>query len=280
MITETTYFAKNQVVKTLFDIGQDIQAGSQHTLLLEVGTHYCNTALLHKGSSAIDRMQFVVLDEFALAKEVAELVRPWKDVPFESVVVCPAFAEALLFPAKIFNNDYSLLDAIYQQPAQRYFHDSIPEWQVVNAYGLPQALYDTLADAFPSAAYLHAYSPAIKIYNGYVADNQLLVHFTEQSFRVLLKKEMAIQLVQTYAYKTPLDVVYYLLKICYTFELSQQNLFLILSGLMEKDSNLFAELLHFFSNIHFAQQPEIGLPESPHPHYFFTSIYNLAACVL
>jgi hypothetical protein len=75
-------------------------------------------------------------------------------------------------------------------------------------------------------------------------------------------------------------VAYYLLKICYAFELSQQEVYLILSGLVEKSSNLFAELQQYFAHIHFAQRPEISLPQTSHPHHYFTSLYNLAACVL
>jgi hypothetical protein len=74
--------------------------------------------------------------------------------------------------------------------------------------------------------------------------------------------------------------VYYLLRLCQEFDLLQQEVFVILSGLVEKDSALYTELQQYFTNIHFAQQPEISLPQSQHPHYYFTAVYNLAACVL
>jgi hypothetical protein len=50
---------------------------------------------------------------------------------------------------------------------------------------------------------------SIKIYNGYAADKQLTVHFSTQYFSVLVKRDNAIHLAQTYFYKTPLDVIYY-----------------------------------------------------------------------
>lgn len=277
---ETTYFAKKQGLKTLFDIGQETEAGSEQTLLLEIGKTYCATAFLHRQSNTISRIQFTSMNEFELVEEFGDLLQLLRSKGFESVVVCSAFPEALLVPHRYFNKDYTALDLVYDQPAQEYFYDTISEWQMVNTYAMPQAVSTTLRNAFPAVQYLHAYTPAIKIYNGYVADNQLSVHFSAQSFRVLLKKDMAIHLAQTYDYKTPLDVVYYLLKICYEFDLSQQEVFLLLSGLVDKQSNLFNDLQQYFANIHFAQQPEIGLPQSEHPHYFFTSLYNLAACVL
>ncbi len=266
-------------MKTLFDIGSEKEISGEHTLLLEVGKDYCCTAFFHKTTNTIDRILLTSFDEFEIDRHLPSIIAPLGGAAFGSVVACSAFPQALLFPNKYFKNEYTSLDLIYDQPAQEYFHDSIPEWQIVNVYSLPQVVSSTIKDAFPSVQYLHSYTPSIKIYNGYVADNQLSVHFTEQYFRVLLKVETAICLAQTYYYKTPLDVIYYLLKICYEFHLSQQDIFLVLSGLVAKDSNLFTDIQQYFINIHFAQQPEISLPQSSHPHYFFTSIYNLAACV-
>jgi hypothetical protein len=88
-----------------------------------------------------------------------------------------------------------------------------------------------------------------------------------------------VQLAQVYAYKTPLDVVYFLLKICYEFALDQSEVFLILSGLIDQDSAMYAELYNYFLNLHFAQAPLFSLPENDYPHHYFTSLYNLAACV-
>ncbi|WP_162944771.1 DUF3822 family protein [Flavisolibacter nicotianae] len=266
-------------MKTLFDIGSERKASGEHTLLLEIGRECCCYAFLHRPTKTIDRIFVSATDEFQLDNQVKELLQSLKGNTFNDVVVCSAFPQALLFPHKYFTSDYTALDVIYEQPAQKYFHDLLPEWQMVNAYSLPDSVYASLEESFSSVRYVHCYTPAIRVPNDVVADAQLSVHFSEQYIRVLLKKDMHVHLAQTYAYKTPLDVIYYLLKICYEFGLSQQEVVIILSGLVEKDSNLFTDVQQYFTQILFAGQPEIGLPSSPHPHYFFTSIYNLAACV-
>lgn len=214
-----------------------------------------------------------------MEEQLGDIIGSLQDYSFASVVACAAFPQALLYPIKYFKRDYSALQLVYDLPAQAYFYDTIAEWQMVNAYAVPERVYDSLTDAFSKVQFLHCYTPAIKIYNGYVADNQLAVHFNGPYFQVLLKKDLSVHLAQTYSYQSPADVVYYLLKICLEFGLSQQEVFLILSGLVEKDSSIYTELQQYFINIHFTQQPEISLPKNPHPHYFFTSIYNLAACV-
>jgi hypothetical protein len=213
------YFAKKPGLKTLFELGTEKEGGSEHTLLLEIGREYCGYAFLHKPSNTIDRIQLATFDELEIETNLTTIIDLLKETPFESVVLCSAFPQSLLFPHKFFNSDYSALDIVYDQPAQTYFHDTIAEWQIVNAYSLPLAVSRVVQEAFPAIQYLHSYTPAIKVYNGFVADNQLSVHFTASDFRVLLKKDMAIHLAQTYVYKTPLDVVYYLLKISYEFGL-------------------------------------------------------------
>ncbi|GAA4734012.1 hypothetical protein GCM10023229_10170 [Flavisolibacter ginsenosidimutans] len=270
---------KNKLVKTLFNTEPVREIGSEHALLLEAGNDFCCYVYWHKADNKIDGLKYLSFDETETERRLLEIINELQNKRVGNAVVCAAFSQALLVPNKFFKQDYSMLDAVYSQAGQTYFHDAIPEWQLVNAYSVPAGFNQAVQSAFTSVQFLHAYTPTIKIYNGYIADNQLLVHFTTQHFRVLLKKDSAVHLAQTYAYKTPLDVVYYLLKVCYEFGMAQQNVYLILSGLIEKDSNLVTELQQYFINLHFANPPEISLSDDTYPHHFFTSLFNLAACV-
>lgn len=274
------YFAKKQRLKTVLEIGSSKAVNREHTLLVEVGKTFCYAAFLHKPTATLNRIWLTSFDEFRLGETVPEIFRYANGSGVESAIVCSAFPQALLYPAKLFQDDYAVLRSVYDEPVQDCFHDRIPEWQMVNVYSVPQGVSRFAAKFFSDVQYFHAYTPSIKIYNGYVAENQLSVHFAEGSFRVLLKKAAHIHLAQTYTYQGPLDVIYYLLKICAEFGLLQQEVHLVLSGLVEKSSRLFSDLQQYFAHLHFAQQPEISLPQSPHPHYYFTSLYNLAACAL
>ena len=246
---------------------------------MEIGKDYCSYAAWHKSSQSIDQLRFISFTETESQGQLPAILAAIENKEFHSVYVCSSMPQSILVPNKYFNNTYEVLDTIYDQPAQEYFNDRIDEWQMVNIYSLPQSIHQQLKERFPAAQFIHSYTPSIKVYNGFVADNQLSVHFTPSYFRVILKKDTAIQLAQTYFYASPMDVVYYLLKICYEFELDQSSLFIILSGLVEKDSNLYTEVEQYFTNVHFAHPPEFTLPENQLPHYFFTSLYNLAACV-
>lgn len=248
-------------------------------LLLETGEDYCCYALLKGQERSFQQIRYITYDVVDAKENLATLLDEIRSEDCEKIVVCSAFSQSLLIPQRYHQLQDVFLDIMFDRPSQKHFTDSIPEWQMNAVYSLPSSIYDLIAERFPSAKFFHAYTPSLKIYNGFVAPNQIDIHFGTQDFRVLVKKDKQVQLAQTYSYKTPLDVVYYLLKICYEFQLNQSEVFIIISGLLEQDSALYKELHNYFSNLHFAQAPAYSLPENEYPYYYFTSLYNLAACV-
>ena len=264
-------------MKTLFKIGSE--QNSNDTLLLEIGQDHCCYAFVDVEKKSFNAIHYIGFDNHEAEEKLDEILNQIAANPLK-VFIASAYAQALLVPQKNFNSDDALLKVIYDLPSQKYLHDMITEWQMVAVYSLPQLIFEKLSARFSSAQFFHAYTPLLKIYNGFVAEDQVDIYFSMQQFRVLVKKENQVQLAQTYSYKTPLDVVYYLLKIFSEFKLNQSEAFLIVSGLIDKDSAMYTELHHYFLNLHFAKPPAFTLPETDHPHYYFTSLYNLASCAL
>jgi hypothetical protein len=266
---------KYALLKTLFAIGSE-KSGSD-TLLLELGQDYCSYAFLNQGSKTFMQIRYMSYEAWEAEEKLSVILDQIKDEKVDQVIVCSAYAQALLVPQKEFTN-YSLLD-IFDVPAQKHFHDGIDRWQLVNAYGLPSGIYEIIEERFSPSHYLHVYTPGLKLNNGFGAADQIEISFTTQHFRVLVKKNHQVHLAQTYAYRTPLDVVYFLLKICYEFGLDQTHVVLVVSGLIDKDSALYQELHNYFLNLNFSQEPSYTLPENEHPHYYFNSLYTVAECV-
>jgi hypothetical protein len=266
-------------LKTVFHIQGEQVAQEGQALLLEIGADHCSYAFLDKMQRSITGLKYFSLDEFETEEHLRSILNEISERNFIEVLICTAYPEALLTPFKFADQDGPLLNLIYDQPAQKHLKDTINEWQIVNAYAMPLAVYELLEEAFPSARFIHAYTPSLKVYSGSDAGDQVLVHFTLQHFRVLVKKGGQVQLAQIYSYKTPLDVVYYLLKICSELQLSQSDVHLVLSGLVEETSALYNELHNYFLQIGFVAPPTVSVPQNEYPQHFFTSTYNLAACV-
>lgn len=264
-------------MKTVFSIG-NANAGCD-ILLLEIGEGYCSHALLKGQERTFHQIQYVTFDELEAEQNLAQVLDELKKENCQQIIVCSAFPQSLLTPKHGHKNDYILLNVIYDSPSQKYLKDEVAEWQMCVTYALPHSLFNLIKEKFRFAEFFHAYTPTLKVYNGFVADDQIDIHFTTQQFRVMVKKDKRVQLAQVYSYKTPLDVVYYLLKICYEFGLDQSGVSVILSGLIDQDSAMYNELHSYFLNLHFAEGPSFTLPQSEYPHHYFTSLYNLAACV-
>jgi len=266
-------------LKTLFHVQATQEPVDAQTLLLEIGPDHCSYAFFDRANSSISALKYFIVNEFETEASIQSISEEIKSRSFTEVIICSAFPNALLTPNVFARDAGSLVDIIYDQPMQHYLQDSINEWQLVNAYSLPLNVFELLINEFPAALFTHVYTPALKLHNGFSEQDQISIHFTTQYFRVLVKKQGQIELAQIYSYKTPLDVVYYLLKICSELQLDQSIVYLVLSGLVEEASALYKELHHYFLNIYFAQPPAVTAPENEYPRHFFSSVYNLAACV-
>ena len=91
-----------------------------------------------------------------------------------------------------------------------------------------------------------------------------------------------IQLVQSYAYQTPDDVSYYLLAICNRFNINQDKVTLIVSGLLDEQSRLYQELLKYFLQVQWDRMPEsvkMDAAFAAYPNHYFSPLLKMALCV-
>ena len=262
-------------MKTVFALGDNNERAD--VLLVDLGEDHCCYALFDSEKRTIPFLKFIGFDDHEAEEGFGSILEEIGH-PVNQVVVSSSFPQALLVPREFSSNAGPLLEPFYDLPLQKQMKDPIAEWQMDALYSLPIRIYDQLVAKFPSARFFHSYTTCLKTNNGFSAENQVDLHISTRQFRVMVKKDNRVQLAQTYAYRTPLDVVYFLLKICYEFGLDQSSVSVILSGLIEKDSAMYKELHNYFMNLYFAGESSYELPENELPHHYFTSLYNLAAC--
>lgn len=269
-------------MNTVFEIGNPSHDPGADAFFLEIGQTFCSLSLIKSDAKSASFIGAYAFDALSLDESIDKVLNmiPDKQHHFQNSVISPAFAEALLVPNKFYHHKSALVNSIYNKNLFFTLNDPIAEWQVVNTYTIPVSVHTKLSERFPYASYIHAYTPLLKIYNGFTSDHQISAHFIGKQFRVMVKKHHQVQLVQTYTYSSPMDVVYFLLKICSEFQLPQDEIQIIISGLIDENSALYKELHNYFLNLHFAISNTLVLPEHHHPTHFFTSIHNLAACVL
>ena len=268
-------------LNTVLQIG-NTSGDHADTTFVEVGETFCSIAKVDSVSKAATYVGIYSFDALSLNESVdsmIEMIAPPQNNR-SHLIVSPAFPQALLIPNKFFHLKASLLNSIYNLNHFYSLNDPIAEWQLINVYAVPLSVHKKITAQHSSVSFTHAYTPLLKIYNGFTSDYQLSAHFIGKQFRVMVKKDHHIHLVQTYTYSSPMDVVYFLLKICSEFQLPQEETQIIISGLIEENSALYKELHNYFLHLHFAISETLSLPEHEYPNHFFTSLHNLAACVL
>jgi hypothetical protein len=265
-------------LKTAFHLEAAQQEQTAIKLLIEAGADHLYLSEVLPGQRSIQRLSYYHTEEENLPAAVEELFADGTE-RYASVHICSGFSTAFLAPHRLAATAGDVLPLLYDATGGTPFRDAIPEWQTVTVHALPRELAGTLTRIFPQASFMHCFTPAIRVYNGAEEPDQLRVHFFPKWFRVIVKKNGQLQLAQLYGYKTPLDVVYYLLKICAELELSQETAYLGLSGGIEESSALYTEIQAYFRHLRFEGGPELALPPTDLPPHYFSSTLNLAACV-
>ena len=175
------------------------------------------------------------------------------------------------------------LDTLYGKTIHAHIiSETIPALNLFNIYRVPASLHSSISRKFLTGKFWHVYTVILKS----APLNQagaVFIDFKTDEFSVVALKENKLLLCQTFGYSAPEDVLYYLLKCCQQLNLSQQQVQLFLSGLIEKDSALYRELYKYFIHLEFeslSKDIKLTAALTIHPQHYYSSISKLAACVL
>lgn len=193
--------------------------------------------------------------------------------------------ESLQIPSVVYRNGNGdlHLNALYGKTVHaNIISENIPAFNLYNVYRVPASLHASISRKFLSGKFWHFYTVILKNFSSQVPQS-MFVDFKTDEISVVILRENRLLFCQTFMYTTHEDVLYYLLKCCQQLNLSQQQVYLFLSGLIEKDSALYRELYKYFIHLEFEQLAnDIKLTDALtiHPPHYYSSISKLAACVL
>jgi hypothetical protein len=271
-------------VKRLFHIKND-SAGetSQAVLSLGIGERHVSFAITDKTGTELHSLAYYRAEEIdseclsGVFLDNSELNRS-----FYVVQVSYDHSKNVLIPTQHFDAHVSktILDSMHGKNGQSaVISEAVNEWQLYNVYAVPKEVQDWLGSKFPSAIYRHHFTLGIKTMPAGSSD-RLLINIHTDEFSFIAIKDNKLMIAQTHLYESPEDICYYLLKTCHQFSISQEKVEVSVSGLVEKESQLYRELYQFFVHVEF-RLPTWQLPETAGnecaPH-FFTTLNDLARC--
>jgi hypothetical protein len=201
---------------------------------------------------------------------------------FSKILVAYDHPQSVLVPPAAYSgNDSLLLEMMYGvNGSHSIIAQDIPGWQLKNIFAVPGLVKEWVTRHFPDGHIYHNYSIGVRLIDNTAMEGSLLIDFRNNDFVVLASKGNRLLMAQTFSYTTFDDVLYYLVKVCTEFGFAQQQVKIAVTGLIEKESNLYRELVQYFLNIRF-REPSWLLPvkeEDNYPSHFFTSLNDLALC--
>ncbi len=270
-------------LKEQFHILSDFSAEpGQSILSMQIGEKRCCFAITDNSCKKIQQLVCYATNEMN-ESDLNNLFDSHQELhnPFYKVLLNYEYPKSILIPFRYYKYEDAqfLFNNMHGYTGKGIVvSEAIPEWQLYNIYYVPKDIHDWVAKKFPAGKFWHTYSCGIK--NLFDADvsGKLQVDFRTDDFTVIVARESKLLTAQTFLYSTPADVVYYLIKICQQFLLSQQDVKLVLSGLIEKESALYKELYQYFKNVEFKNADWQVSGSDEIPLHFFTSLNDLLRC--
>lgn len=257
---------------------------AQQILSLRLGEQHFAFAISDPSSNELLRLTWYTADETGSHElHEAYMQHPELRHAFYKTVIGYDHPQSVLVPFHVYHQTSSRLfaETMYGINGRHaVVTENITAWQLQNVYAIPAETQDWMTAHFPAGHYWHNYSIAIRQMEAAGPEGMIRVDFHTRHFSLLAVKENRLLLAQTFSYATAADVVYHLLKVCTGFALAQETVGLVLSGLVERDSNLYRSLVQYFLHIRF-REPAWQVPAvagQDIPAHFFTSLNDLAAC--
>jgi Protein of unknown function (DUF3822) len=277
-----TIIARNQnnSLKQLFHIERGDAENVQQVLSLRLGEKHGSFSITNKQGNELYELAYCSSEgwnENSLADFFTNC--PSLRNSFYQVVVAYDNPQSILTPSAFYKSEEAevVLKIMHGvQTGSDIISELIAEWQLYNTYAVYSEVDKWVNQKFPAARSWHQYSLAVKKINAAGNDGSLAIDFRQSDFTLIAGRQSRILLTQTFEYTTPEDALYYLLKTCRQFSLSQKEVSVQLSGLIDKQSALYKELYQYFINLEFREADwNAG---SEYPAHFFTSLNDLAQC--
>lgn len=270
-----------RTVKQLFHIEQP-ETGEQvqKQLLFSLGDSHCSFAITNADGSELYRLFYYATEAGENALPALLEQHPELNDTFYNILLSYGHPQSTLVPWPQFRHEegLNLLRSLYGVSGlSTVISESIGDWQLYNVFAVPSFLHELVSKQYPAGQYWHLYSVAIKNIRAAESGGHLLVDFRKNDFTVVAGANGQLLLAQTFLYSTPEDVLYYLLRTVQQLGLSQQEVKLSLSGLIDKQSALYKELYQYFLHLEF-REAGWGVANSDYPAHFFTSLNDLVKC--
>jgi Protein of unknown function (DUF3822) len=260
----------------------------QCSLIIDAGERHFSFAVLSRESNEFVALEYYQFSAKHKEEELRELVSSHTllQLDYRDISIFYNNASGLLIPERFYDADVSdrMLELVTGDvPSSMPFFDEVPEMNLRNIYTVPAYLHEMLTAQFPQASCEHLHSGLLK--------KNILLHRKQDRIEVIFYPEQIIislwlngklQILQCYGYETPDDITWYLLDICRQWNTDPSVLPVMVSGLIEKYSALYAGIDKYFPVVETEERPDTfnyDIAFDRYPAHFFSPLFSLGLCV-
>ena len=248
---------KKPVERLFHIIGQPANSDVKPVLAIRVGKKHCAFSITDAAAGYLIKLAYYVspeINETFLNELFTD--EPDLNLDYSQVLVCYDHPESCIVPENLFRQDATgnLIQIVYGMSiGQAVIAEPVELRKLYNVFAVPKDVHERMRRKFSVGKYWHQYTLAIKNLSGQEVGSRLQVEFRKDDFTVICTDSSNLLLAKTYEYSTPPDVLFYLLRICRQYKLSQEKVKLEISGLVDQQSALYRELYQYFTNLQFRE---------------------------
>ncbi|MGG9972146.1 DUF3822 family protein [Ferruginibacter sp. SUN002] len=269
----------------LFSISGSFINYTAARLFIEVGECSLSFFILNEANEFIAVSVFQFTDKLQAEKEIQHILYHEAVLKerYRRVDIIYVFSESILAPKALTDiaTNKEMLELVYGDFADKAIRsDFMYKQNVQNIYRIPTVIDNAVSNQFPTATITHLYSVLPDVVSN--KENVLYTIFSPKLIIAILVKDGKLQIVQNFRYQTAEDAAYYLLSICNNFEADINQTNLILTGMIDVSSPLYAELYKYFLNTSFGTLPDqfqYSDEIKNYPAHYFSHLFSIAACV-
>jgi hypothetical protein len=275
-------------LRTAFKIPPASGDNEKFHLLIEAGYEGVSFVYYSKNPSTIQGLFIFHFDKEILADAQADELKHFLQSeelpPYSDCHLCYNYKEFALVPEAMYEEAYNapILETLFSSNINvSNYSVKVKSLEAMGIYRVNRDVEQVLLSKYPAAKMHHAIAQQIPQLKK--KKDLLYVVIYQHTLKAFLFKNEVLQVVQFFEYNSPADVAYHLLNICELHQCSTQEMSLLLSGFVDKKSNLFDELHRYFLFID-VDEPvnDIIVPENigQYPAHFFSHLIMLVKCVL
>lgn len=264
----------------------------QSRLLVEVNTNSFSYVLLNQRNMSPLAVKYFQLEHTKdrLLTEVLREILQQEEVlrrPVKETLLVYNFPESSLVPEPLFSMDTNkeIIDTIHGNLHKGLIlTEKIPWWELFNVYRISPDVHHLMQHQFTAGKYWHYYSLLLKSYKMFDSvedqDSLKVIFYSDKMVALVIKKGV-VHLMQTFYYQDSKDVAYHLLNCCHQLGVDQENVRLLVGGLIDRQSALSTELHKYFLQITFEEiDDSIKVTDELKelPLHYFSSILKMAVC--